>query len=268
MTDLIKLFVASGSVEGERPASLLLVGVPGRGKTELLERFRPITSLSFHSDLTVRSFWGIMKRVDRAARLKRSMRSHLVFTEFQKLFQRKSAVWENCVGTLCQAMEEGVVEIDVGGEPQRFDHVRLGLLGAMTMRTLKRRGHDLEDMGLLSRACVLPWDLTKLDVDDIMKRIAHGNKRDLIPANITLPPEPQKITMAATLHNPVRLYVGTAHPGTSLRLYQRLCLLAKSDALLKKQKRVTRKNVEYVLDGYRDYWDRLITEVRDIEEVL
>ena len=265
MTDLIRLFVASGAVAGERPASLLLVGAPGRGKTELLERFRPCVSLSYHSDLTVRSFWGVMKKADRQRRLGTLKMSHLVFTEFQKLFQRKASVWENCVGTLCQAMEEGVVDIDVGGETQSFDHVRLGLLGAMTMRTLKRRGPDMEDMGLLSRACVLPWELTKDEVADIMDRIAHANTRDLKPINVTLPKKPVPISMRPHYHRPIKEYVARVHPATSLRLFQRLALLVKADALIHGQTAVRKENLTRVLDGFVDYWDELITEVKEIE---
>lgn len=265
MSSLIRLFVATGAVAKERPASLLLVGTPGRGKTELLERFRPCISLSYHSDLTVRSFWGIMKRADRERRLRTLKMSHLVFTEFQKLFQRKSSVWENCVGTLCQAMEEGVVDIDVGGESLHYDNVRLGLLGAMTMRTLKRRGPDMEDMGLLSRACVLPWDLTMDQVSEIMDRIAHANTRDLKPIAVPMPDHPVPITMRPHYHRPIKDYVERVHPKTSLRLFQRLALLVKADALLHKQTSVRKENLTRVLDGYMDYWDSLITEVREIE---
>ena len=265
LTDLLRLFVASGAVLGHRPASLLLVGTPGRGKTELLERFRPNPSLSYHSDLTVRSFWGIMKKADRQSVLSDGSRSHLVFTEFQKLFQRKASVWENCVGTLCQAMEEGVVDIDVGGESYHFKGVRLGVLGAMTIRTLKRRGPDMEDMGLLSRACVLPWDLSPDELDEIMHRIAHKNERDLRPVLLRLPKKPCAVTMRPGYHKPIQQYVSTVHPRTALRLFQRICLLCKADALLRGQTSVRKENLTRVLDGYVDYWDKLVTEVSEVQ---
>ena len=150
MTDLVRLIVATGAVKGARPVSLILISEPGTGKTELLERFMPNPTLSFHSDLTWRP---LMKVLRNATRLQVS---HLVLTEFQKLFQRRSHVADNCLGAIVQAMEEGIYSVGVG-DAVEFKGVRVGIIGAVTHGTMAKRREYLAEIGFLSRAFVVPW---------------------------------------------------------------------------------------------------------------
>lgn len=235
-----------------RPQSIVLVGPPGSMKTELLMRFWNNPTLAFRSDLTVRGLWGVLLRADKG----RS--THVVLTEFNKIFQRKLSTAMGCVGTLTEAMDEGVYEAEVGPMKWSFKGARLGVLGAMTGRTMKRRREMLYEMGFLDRCAMLPWDPPDEQKHDVMDRIARGDKRDL--AKVVLP-SPAK---AVRVHMPVRIglalkdYTWKRWPDSALRLFLRFRALAMAAALLDSRDVVKPVDVERGIFQFEDYWQRLV----------
>lgn len=83
LVDIISLALWSGSVQGERPVSLILVAPPGAGKTSVLERFQGDTGV-FVSDLTSRELSTLMKDHPKA--------THILLGDMLSLFGHKSSV--------------------------------------------------------------------------------------------------------------------------------------------------------------------------------
>jgi hypothetical protein len=244
MTDLIEITLATAFIENCRQASLVLFGTPGMGKTELLERWRLNRWISYHSDMTVRQLYPMLRQAERG------QITHLVFTEFQKLFQRKGFIAENCVGTMAQAIEEGVQTVSVGPQELHFENARLGILGAMTGNTYKRQYRLLSEMGFLDRVAFVPFDLSEEEIDDIMHRINAGDRSDLTPKILERPAQPVAISfperMGEALSDAMKEH-RTRSAVPVLRTFQRLRSLTMAATMLRGASSVGLEDIERVM---------------------
>lgn len=250
-TEMVKLFIGTGRIHNVRPQSLLLVSDPGMGKTELLERFRVNLNTAFHSDLTVRQYYPILKAA------KNGMVTHVVAPEFQKMFQRKLSVADNLLGTMVLAMEDGVNIVGVGPTSTDFEGARCGLIGAITHGTIQKKRDYLGEMGFLSRAACFPWALPRIEQEDILRRISNGDKRDMEPVQLALPTRPLKVEFDPILSRQLEKYVLEHVKGDMLRPFNRLRALAQSTALLEGRDRVQKRDIEWIL-AFSPYWERMI----------
>lgn len=250
-TELVKLFIATGYVANTRPQSLMLVSDPGSGKTELLDRFRVNRNCDFHSDLTVRQLYPILKKVQRG------MISHVVLTEFQKLFMRKMNVAENLLGTLVQGMEEGVGIVSVGPESVDYGGVRIGVIAAITNGTIKKRREMLSEMGFLSRAACFEWDVPSEEEKGILRRISDGDYSDITPVKMNLPDRKASVDLAPELSHRLEAYTFDKQRGRPLRFFNRLRALAQASALLCNRTKVVGRDIDWIL-AFDPYWQRLI----------
>lgn len=242
-----------GDVVPLRPASVLLVGGPGSGKTELIERFKWCYWMSYHNDLTVRSLLPLLRRAEHG------VVTHVAAPEFNKWFQRKAFVAENCVGLLSSAMEEGIDNYSVGGEQRKFNYARLGLFAGCTPRTMGKRKGMLSEMGFLTRAAVLEWELPRQERDVILQRMNVGTADDTLPIRLRVPSDGQRAVIAwnDSLGAEVIQWVKQRWPENDLRTFKRYKTLMMARAYLTGQDKVS--EAEYTwLRSYDDYWDRLI----------
>jgi hypothetical protein len=255
-TELLSLFVWTGVVKPKnsevKPQSIVLVGPPGSGKTELLLRFRNVPGLTYRSDLTVRGLWRLLVLA------KKGRVRHVVFPEFQKIFQRKLATAENTIGTLTEAMEEGVLEADVGPVTLKFDGARLGILGGMTGRTLARRRGLLYEIGFLDRCIILPWELPDSQKRELLHRVTVGDRSDLEPVNFRLPTEPVTVEIPPKVGKVLEDYVWQHWPDESLRMQTRFRLLTMASAAWSGRDVAKPEDVERGVEQFADYWDRVI----------
>ena len=234
----------SGRVKGSRPLSLVFIGTPGGGKTELLMRFHRYRYAEMRSDITVRPLEGILSEAS-YGRV-----THLLLTEFNRIFQRASETSEAVVGTLVQAMEEGVQYIERGpadtGTRERFYRpARLGVVGAMTTRTLTRRVSELEDSGFLSRAMVVPWAMRVAERQRILKAVTYNRRQDLRAVTLPHLSEPVEVEVSKTVRAAVFAYVtrrGEWRKDQN-RMVARLIRLLQGAALYNGRRTVTREEV-------------------------
>lgn len=250
-TEIVKLFIATGAVANSRPQSLMLVSEPGSGKTELLDRFRVNRNCDFHSDLTVRQLYPILKKVQRG------QVTHIVLTEFQKLFMRKMAVAENLLGTLVQGMEEGVGTVSVGPETVDYGGVRIGVVAAITNGTIKKRREMLSEMGFLSRAACFEWDVPGEEERGILRRISDEDYSDITPVKIALPDRRVTVELPPPLSHKLEAYTLDKQRGRALRFFNRLRSLVQASALLDGRQKVAQKDIDWIL-AFDPYWRRLI----------
>lgn len=261
-TELLTLFAMTGwgiltvgrenSEARPRPQSIVLVGPPGSGKTEMLMRFRGNRPMEFRSDLTVRGLWRILLYADKGRV------THVVLPEFNKTFQRKLSTAMNCMGTLTEAMDEGVWDAEVGPQRWAFNGARVGILGGMTGRTLNKRRAMLYEMGFLDRCAMLPWALPDEQRRDILRRIAHGDKADVARVVLPIPGKPVHVKMPVAVGDALAKYTWDQWPDEALRMMNRFRALVMAAAMLDGRESCRPVDIERAVFQFRDYWDRLV----------
>lgn len=246
--ELIKLFVATGYLANARPQSLLFNSAPGSGKTELLERFMGNPQLAFASDLTTRGLYTILRSA------KKGVITHIVATEFQKFLMRKAATAENTLGTLTQALEEGVGETYIGDKLENFEGARLGVIGAITGETLSKRRDMLREVGFISRVAIFRWGMPDEEIQNVMKKIGAGDQSDLEHVAMIPPDKPVTVNMHPKLSDAFMSYVWRSfREHTVLRVFNRFRALAMASAILDKREEVNADDIERVT-AFHPYW--------------
>lgn len=240
-----------------KPASIVLVGPPGKMKTELLMRFygggqRTNPTIALRSDVTARGLWSILLRADRG-RI-----THVLLTEFNRIFQRKAATASSTIGTMTEMMDEGVFETEVGPQKYSFNGARCGIIGAMTGKTLKRRREMLYESGFLDRCAMLPWNPPDEQIKDVMDRIARGDKSDLTKVILPRFAKPVRVVMPVKIGLGLSEYTYRRWPDEALRLFHRFRALTMAAALLDGRDAVKPVDVERAVMQFEDYWGKMV----------
>lgn len=247
-SELMSIFAMTGYIKDARPASLLLISEPGSGKTELIDRFKQNGNLQYASDITTRGLYPILKLAQQGAC------THLVASEFQKLLLRKSSVAEATLGTLCQAMEEGVGRVMVGNDVYDFGGARLGLLGAVTHETAKKWRVNLRELGFWSRVAAFNWQLPMEQLREVMRNISAGNMADLAPIILKVPESPMVVDFPVKLSSQFETFViQRFREHTVLRLFARFRALAQACAMMEGRDVVRARDIEHVV-AFHGYW--------------
>lgn len=240
-----------------KPASIVLVGPPGKMKTELLMRFygerhgiNP--TIKLRSDLTVRGLWGLLERAEKGRC------THVLLPEFNRVFQRKLSTVTGCIGTMTEAMDEGVHESDVGPMKLTFNEARLGIIGAMTASTLRKRRELLAESGFIDRSLLLPWDPPDEQIKEVMDRIARGDKSDLNKVVLPHFAKPVNVWMPEAIGMRLSDYTFKRWPDEALRLFLRFRALAMAAALLDGRESVRPMDMDRGVFQFEDYWQRMM----------
>jgi hypothetical protein len=247
------MFIATGGLANARSQSIVLISEPGSGKTELLERFSVNGKLQYASDLTVMGLDRILKSA------KQGIITHIVATEFQKFFLRKAATWENTLGRLCQALEEGVREVHTGEHTVDLGGAQIGLIAAITHDTASGKNRILKETGFWSRVAAFEWEMPFDEVHEVMNSINEGDRSDLEQVVVSLPERRIKVSLPGPLSKQFQDYVmGQMREHTVMRVFQRFRALAMGCALLEGRDIVHAVDIEKVV-AFSGYWDRMIT---------
>lgn len=251
-TELVRMFAMTGWIANARAQSMLLISEPGSGKSELLDRFMINAWLQYASDLTVQGLYPILKMMRQGAQ------THIVATEFQKFFLRKSSTAENTLGTLCQMMEEGVRNVMVGGKPVDFGGAQGGLIGAITHDTVAKWRGPLREYGFWSRCSAFEWEMPTEELRGVMRSISEGNKSDLDQVELRVPQRRVHVDFPIPLSTQFENFViKRMMQHTVLRVFQRFRALGMACALLDGRDIVHARDVEKVVT-FDPYWSKMI----------
>lgn len=232
ITHFLSLVLTTGALSDERPKSVLIVGPPGTGKTELVKRFGEPEDPTFNPTCRIignLSSWGLRNflrmEVPRGA-------SHVIVPEFQTLFMRRADTWQGVQGLLLQALDEGVGDYYNGPVPENYGGARIGMLGAMTRDAYLNVREDLTKTGFLSRFLTLRWTRTRRQIEDSLRKGARGELSELKKVRLRLPTTPALVRVPERVSNVILDY--TRHhstPEQTSRDYRRWMAFTKSAAL-------------------------------------
>jgi len=167
----------------------------------MLLRFKNNERLAFQSDVTWLGFIEILYESQR------KKYTHIVMPEFQKIFQRRRETWENVIGILGETMAEGVSQVAVGKRVLDFGGLKLGLVGAMTTNTLRRRHDYFLEHGLLSRTLVLSFDPPVSYYKSVRRQMRSNSRRQTTQVKLLTPDKLVKIRISPILGEKIGTYV-------------------------------------------------------------
>lgn len=252
MCELVRMFAMTGWLKNARAQSMLLISEPGSGKSELLDRFMPNSWLDYASDLTSQGLHPILKQ------MKRGAVTHIVATEFQKFFSRKTSTASATLGLLCQMMEEGVRTVRVGQQVLDFGGAQGGVIGAITHKTAAEWDKTFHEYGFWSRCSGFDWEMSIDELRGVMRAISNNDRRDLEPLVITVPAKKIHVEFPAPLSEQFEVFVTRRMMAyTVIRVFQRFRALAMACALLDGRDVVHARDVEKVV-AYDPYWSKMV----------
>jgi hypothetical protein len=252
MSELIRMFAMTGWLKNARAQSMLLISEPGSGKSELLDRFMVNSWLDYASDLTSQGLQPILKQMQRGAV------THIVATEFQKFFARKSSTASATLGLLCQMMEEGVRTMRVGTQVLEFKGAQGGIIGAITHKTANDWEKTFLEFGFWSRCAGFEWDMSIDELRGVMRSISQNDRRDLEPIVIKVPDRKMVVDFPEALSQQFEEFVTKrmmAH--TVIRVFLRFRALTMACALLDGRDIVHARDVEKVV-AFDPYWSKMV----------
>lgn len=245
--DLIRLALLTGHIKGERPQSVILVGPPADGKTELVNLFRVNHYVEHFSDLTFQPVLKVLKN----AMMRRT--TAILIPEFQKLFFRRRAVAQQTVGYLLMAMDEGVEVVEVGPRMLNFrgadgHGTRFGVIAATTTVSLERNRELFYESGLDSRCFFVYSGFTAEHMREIRDRMARGDLSMLDSVSVPIPKAPVAVTLPVAIAKELDGWVDEMHSVKGLRVAElrqirRFQSMAKAVALSHGRKEVTRADL-------------------------
>lgn len=246
LTWLIGLVSITGQLENSRPQSLLIVGPPSSGKSELMLRYRPAPGEVRNNHMlfaTSVTSWGLseilLNRVPQGV-------THLVAPELQTLIKRKGPVWDATVGLLLPAMEEGVTDTFQGPLRKRFHGARIGFITAIPDEAYDVHYRELESCGLLSRMLTVRFQRSNENVLLARKAANFGDRSEL--QKITCPEFPKhgkiRVALSPRLATRIDEYAASLSTKEVHRASNRFQALTKAIAWLEGSEEATLTHFE------------------------
>jgi len=229
---LVKLAYFSAFLYKKTPISLFLLAPPGQSKTHYILKYKTKYS-NVSTDL---SYMGIINQLRKDKTLK-----HIVIPDFIKVSNKKKSTADSTIGLLCNFMEEGIFEINLGNnEKIDFKGRTGGVITATTRASYAQNFKKWNAIGFDSRFIFVSWEYSQLTLDSIMKEINTENKRlkqtKMLKAKIT------------DVYTESRLNaIFNKHTGNDLRKLIHFQDLAKCNALMNGRNKVMEEDINEVL---------------------
>lgn len=277
MQDILELGIFSGRVKGEKPVSLMLMGKPESGRTEMLKKITKLDGIAWFSDTTA---YGILDEcyedfVDNKLH-------HLVFLDFIDLMARKWSTVKVLLKFLNSLIEDGYIKVSTYATrstkqwKQRSDdgaeltHVECGMLAACTTVEYVRHLKGLRDMGFESRVVPFSIGYSTRQINEILESIALGKYKGQFVEDISLdlPKRKKKVKIKADHCRElidISDYIKSQLSKKRLhgfRLLKRLRALAKASALRDGRRLVSWNDIDRIrfLSNWMNYQEYPLTD--------
>jgi hypothetical protein len=238
----LALFAATALLKDEQPQSLLLVGRPSEGKSELVRRFRHWPGSLQVSDITADGLRRVL-----SAEVNTRM---ILLDEMQRIFSHTFDTVQNITGLLLSLMS-GNANRELVGPSGKGQHVdlsgrRIGLVAAMPTDVLAARLKDIEATGLFSRFAFLSIMRSPVERDRVRRNIYHRDRADLEPYPLPpkIPREPVEVFTTTETDRELEIWGSDVFASHDDRKHSMLTVLVRSVALLSGRRRAGIQDVK------------------------
>jgi hypothetical protein len=186
VADLTELALWSAYVKGERIVSLMIVGEPESGRTELMKKYRKNKGVSVRRRFTS---YGIIKDL-LAGKMKLlfespKMLGHIMIYDYATTFTFKSNTVDTTIEFLDALTEEGLSAESAywirGEELERFEGLRGGIIAGINtfgfFTSTGRVKSNLYKGGWFSRNIVVSYKISETMASKIFDSISRGDYR-------------------------------------------------------------------------------------------
>ena len=247
--DFVSLCLWTGAVQGERPASAIIIAPPGSGKTSVLERMKGESS-PFVSDLTSREISAILRDHPHA--------THILLSDMMALFSHKGPVTDlscSMLGALTgdSLKTDGFTGRDTGGK-------KMGLITAIPtydFETNRKVQRTLNGAGFATRFMRVHYDYrpeTKVRIHEYIKADLYTMESAAAPFEVSKDREP--IHIEAGLANTIHALSQVVKPngdGIGTRIHLHLRALVKARARRDGRSAASPEDVS-AINAYADFF--------------
>ena len=248
LVDMITLTIYTAYVKNvQKPNSLLVIGKPESGKTDVMKKFIRNKNIVYLSDVTA---FGIER--DYLAKIETGEIRHLVIPDILKPLSRKESTVRTFVTTMNALVEEGIAS-ESTYITKRVSQVpvKCGLITAITGDELRDQRHNWGRIGFLSRIVPFSYSYgieTVKRIFDYILGLDYLKEHDIelkrIPKQDKAIKLPRRYAQAIL---PSTTTIARAQDTYGFRLQKQFQALLQASALEKGRTSVNSRDVERVL---------------------
>jgi hypothetical protein len=248
LVDMITLTIYTAYIKNvPKPNSLLIVARPESGKTEAMKKFVVNKNIAYLSDATA---FGIER--DYLSKIESGEIRHIIMPDLLKPLSRKESTVKTFITMMNGLIEEGIASVATYATRRiTEEHVKCGIITAITDSELRDQRHNWGRIGFLSR--IVPFSYS-YGIESVKKIFDHILGLDyLSESNIELkgiPRQDKEIRLPlryAQAILPSTTTIAQAQHAYGFRLQKQFQALLQASALESSRPAVISTDVERVL---------------------
>lgn len=255
--DIVRTAIWTARLEGEKPASIMLIAEQESAKTEVLKYFRGTPTLEYVSDLTQSGIADYKKEIE-AGTLK-----HFVILDLVRVVSHNQTVSGRTIQQLSTLMEEGEANTaDGGGRVRWAKSPIIGCLTAITPAYFKRSAGQWRRTGFLSRFLPVAFKYSDETIKLVHKHIREGHKLPE-PAAEVMPEKSIRVEIPQRYADQLSVcaeYLGEANKLGGFRYHRQLRAFAKANAIRNGRKVVNSLDVKKIT-GWANFFTGDVVEL-------
>ena len=230
--------------KSSKPISLLLIGVPGLGKSRILSPLANLKYVSYVNDITPKYLVEFLEKV------KKGEKKFLVIPDFTNCTSHGKSTKNTLIAILRSLTEEGIVDLsDYHLEFKADKPVKAGLITAITNSSYSEFKQTWKSTGFLSRLLPFSFNHSITTKDRIMDYIDTKKLDQITKTKFTIQRKPPEINNPNHLLRQLRVYEQMLSKSTDSLPYRhqiQLNSITESLAILRRNKEITQEDIDTV----------------------
>ena len=249
---IIRAAIFSGYLKDEKPLSVIIIGKPESGKTQMLEAFYELHGVKVLTDATA---YGIIKATDELKDIENGTVKHLIIPDLTTPMAKRYETTRSFISFMNALIEEGIIDISTYAtniKRSQRKAVRCGFITAVTEDMFSDKRHGWGKIGFLSRTFPVSYDYCSETQHEIFDHITRGRHLHEPLEDISLPLRMVDVTLderiAKELIPYVQAVVRDAEELYGFRLQRQVQTLLKACALMDGRTEVTTADKHVVIE--------------------